>query len=402
MNVEKIVRSGLCSGCGLCAGILDDGKIKMEMSPDGFLRPVETADITRVEQDAIEATCPGITLAHETASDVPYNPDWGPIITSRAGFSNDPEIRRLASSGGALSGILHYLLESGSVDFVVHVGMSKSTPFRNELFESRTREEIIERAGSRYSPAAPLMKIRQALQSPGRFAVVGKPCDIAGLRNYLRQNPTLNDRIPALVSFFCAGVPSEAGTLDLLRELGVTSGDLASFKYRGDGWPGFATATSHDGTVRRMDYDTSWGTILNRHLQFRCKICPDGTGEFADIVCADGWHMDKEGNPDFSEREGRSVILTRTKNGENIVQAAMSGDYIRTEPLDLNLLPAMQPFQKRRKQLALSRLAALVVLLRPTPRFRGLRLWRAALKGGVTANLRSFLGTFVRITGIRR
>src|SRR3712207_7050821 len=38
----------------------------------------------------------------------------------------------------------------------------------------------------------------------------------------------------------------------------------------------------------------------------RCKICPDGTGEFADIVCADAWYG-KDGYPDFAEREGRSL-----------------------------------------------------------------------------------------------
>jgi coenzyme F420 hydrogenase subunit beta len=36
-----------------------------------------------------------------------------------------------------------------------------------------------------------------------------------------------------------------------------------------------------------MSYADSWGGILSRHVQFRCKICPDGTGGFADVVCAD-------------------------------------------------------------------------------------------------------------------
>jgi coenzyme F420 hydrogenase subunit beta len=408
VDIEKIVQSGLCSGCGLCAGITDSGKIDMEISVDGFLRPTKKSVLTEPERQAIEATCPGITLSHETrradetADNVVFDPYWGPVVASRLGHSSDAEMRRAASSGGALSSILLYLTESATVDFVVQVGMSKAKPYRNEIFESRTRNEILDRAGSRYSPAAPMAELREALKMPGRFAIVGKPCDIAGLRNYLRRNPELNERIPVLISFFCAGVPSEAGTLELLKALDVNTDDLASFKYRGDGWPGFATATTHDGVTHQMDYDTSWGTILNRHLQFRCKICPEGSGEFADIVCADGWHIGDDGKPDFSEREGLSVLLSRTTNGERIVQSAIEAGCVTAPPLELDQLAVMQPFQRRRKQIALSRLAALVLLRRPIPRFRGLGLWHAVRKGDASVSGRNFIGMLMRLLRLRR
>ncbi len=402
MDIEKIVQSGLCSGCGLCAGITDSGKIDMEISVDGFSQPVRKMNLTESEEQAIEATCPGITIGHEKGQLVDTDPDWGPIIASRLGHSTDAEVRRSASSGGVVSGILLYLLESSSVDFVIQVGMSKSKPYQNGVFVSRTRAEILERAGSRYSPASPLQKLNDALQLPGRFAVVGKPCEIAGLRNHLRRNPHLNKRIPVLISFFCAGVPSEAGTLNLLNALEVRSGDLASLKYRGDGWPGYATAITHDGVVRRMDYDTSWGTILNRHLQFRCKICPDGSGEFADIVCADGWHISEDGTPDFAERDGLSVLLSRTSAGESVVQAAINEGYIAADTHEIGRLAKMQPFQKRRKQLTFSRLAALSLLLRPTPRFRRLGLWRAVRTGNLSISLRNFIGMLLRLLGLHR
>lgn len=51
-----------------------------------------------------------------------------------------------------------------------------------------------------------------------------------------------------------------------------------------------------------MSYNESWGNILGKYLQKRCKICPDGIGEFADIVCADAWHGDKSGYPNFEEK----------------------------------------------------------------------------------------------------
>ncbi len=397
MNVDEIVKTNLCSGCGLCAGIVDDNKIVMKLTEGGFLRPSQQAALSEIEQSEIEATCPGLSLSQPGTADVAYDPDWGATVSLRTGFSTDSELRRLGSSGGALSGLLLYLLETGAVDFVLQVGMDPNDPVRNKLYESRSRDELLARAGSRYSPSAPLMTLRETLSHPGRFAFVGKPCDIAGLRAYVRRHPELRERIPFLISFFCAGLPSEAGTDALLDELNVERETLASFRYRGDGWPGYAKAVTRDGKVRKMNYDTSWGTILNRHLQFRCKICPDGTGEFADVVCADGWYLTENDEPDFSEKDGRSIILSRTEVGETLVEAAIASGFIKVEPLDSSLLSFMQPYQKRRKQLTLSRLGAMAFLLRPFPKYSGLHLWASASQGRIRDTLRSFAGMFVRI-----
>jgi coenzyme F420 hydrogenase subunit beta len=146
-----------------------------------------------------------------------------------------------------------------------------------------------------------------------------------------------------------------------------------------------------------MSYAESWGDILSRHVQFRCKICPDGSGGFADIVCGDAWHCDERGYPLFEERQGRSLIISRTARGEALVQQAMAARYLDAEPLDAGEIEKMQPSQARRKRLVLSRLVAMAVLGRTTPRFRGLRRLRAALSAGLWPNLRSFLGMARRL-----
>ena len=90
---------------------------------------------------------------------------------------------------------------------------------------------------------------------------------------------------------------------------------MASFRYRGDGWPGFATVRLKDGREARMSYAESWGGILTNYVQFRCRISPDGTGGFADIACGDAWYADAKGYPLFEEAEGRSLIVSRTRQG---------------------------------------------------------------------------------------
>jgi coenzyme F420 hydrogenase subunit beta len=135
---------------------------------------------------------------------------------------------------------------------------------------------------------------------------------------------------------------------------------------------------AYDGSVFEMDYNGSWGEILGKHLQFRCKICPDGTGEFADIVCADAWYG-KNGYPDFTEREGRSLLITRTDKGESLIQTALAAGVLHIETLPVNDIALMQPYQVQRKQMVLGRTLATRLARGIAPSYRRLGLIRASL-----------------------
>ena len=147
-----------------------------------------------------------------------------------------------------------------------------------------------------------------------------------------------------------------------------------------------------------MDYATSWGEILNRHLQFRCKICPDGTGEFADVVAADAWYG-KDGYPDFAEQEGRSLVLARTSLGEALVAEAMRLGVMVAANLEVGEIARMQPYQLARKRLVLARLLGTRLRIGWMPTFRGLRLLHCALRARPVAWLRNALGTYRRAVG---
>ena len=316
--LARVARGDLCSGCGGCAG-LAPGRIDMVMEPPGWLRPRQTADLDPAQEEAVAATCPGLVVEQ----DRPGHPYWGPVLECRTGHSTDPALRHQASSGGGISALLVHLLETRAVDRVIQTAASGAVPVANETVLSVTPGEVFAAAGSRYAPSAPLARLEEILETPGKAAFVGKPCDVAALRAIARRDPRVDAKIPVMLSFFCAGVPSQAGAEAVTARLGVAPEDLAAFRYRGDGWPGYATATRHDGSAERMSYNDSWGDILTRHVQFRCKICPDGVGGAADAVCADAWECDEQGYPIFEEREGSSLILSRTEKGEALVRAAM-------------------------------------------------------------------------------
>lgn len=393
-KLTAIVDAGLCNGCGLCATVVNKGKVAMAMSPEGFLRPGIKDELSEEENSLVAKICPGYFLEHQP-SEVPYNALWGPIVNVRTGYAKDDEVRFRGSSGGAISALLIHLLESGKVDFVLHVAASDVDPLRNEVRLSRTRADVLKGAGSRYAPSAPLENLSQLLDLPGKFAFVGKPCDVAGVRNLARVDTRVNEKIAFCIAFFCAGVPSMRGTFEVLEKLGMERKDLAQFSYRGDGWPGKAKAIAHDGRVAEMDYATSWGTILNRHLQFRCKVCPDGTGEFADVSCADAWYG-KDGYPEFEEQAGRSLIVARTKRGEALIADCMKSAVIAAEPCSLDDVALMQPYQKERKSALLARLAGAWLKAGTKPVFRNIGISTCSRQIGFVANLRGLVGSYRR------
>jgi coenzyme F420 hydrogenase subunit beta len=393
--LRRILEADLCAGCGLCAGI-SGGAIAMHISPEGYLRPRQDAPIPDDTDRLISELCPGISLRQDSKEGTDHVL-WGPIIDARTGAATDPALRHHASSGGALSAILAHLLESGMVDRIIQTAASPAAPLENVTVTSLDREEIDKAAGSRYAPSAPLADLGRELDRPGRFALVGKPCDIAAARALGRVDLRVAEKIPVMLSFFCAGVPSLKGARQIVKALGAGEDEVARFRYRGDGWPGRATATLRDGRELSMSYADSWGAILSKHVQFRCKICPDGSGGFADIVCADAWQTDEKGYPLFEEQDGRSLILTRTGRGEEIVAAAENADRIATGQIDVKEIEKTQPSQARRKRLVLSRVLAMRAFARSAPAFVGLSISYAARSESLFANLRSWAGMSRRL-----
>lgn len=395
--VEKVIKAGLCTGCGACESIAPPGSIQMHMTQAGYLRPNTKADLSRSTEAEISRVCPGVRVEHPMPPEN-YSPLWGPIRSCNVGHASDAEIRRMGSSGGVVSALAIRLLETGAVDFVAQITASPTDPFRNILQCSRTREDVVRAAGSRYAPSSPLASLRELLALNQRFAFVGKPCDVAALRAFLREHPEHRARIPYLLSFMCAGIPSERATHDVVKAMGGEPEKVATFRYRGDGWPGMARAVQRDGQVFEMDYNGSWGNILGKQLQFRCKICADGTGEFADVVCADAWYG-KDGYPDFAERDGRSLVLARTAAGQALIADASECGVIAIEPLPVDSIAQMQPFQKTRKQLALARAVAMMLATGRFVKFRRLKLIANATGAGLLLSLRNAWGTYRRANG---
>lgn len=321
---------------------------------------------------------------------------WGPILSCGVGYACDPVVRHQGSSGGILTALLIYLLNSKRVDAVIQVGASADNPIRNYTYVHAHADDVLRCAGSRYSPSSPLSVVRSLLGNGMRYAVVGKPCDIAAMRALLRDCIEYREQFPYLLSFMCAGVPSEEGSKAVLRHWGLAPDQLISFRYRGDGWPGLTKAVTTSGREHTMTYHESWGTILNRHLQARCKLCADGIGEAADIVCGDAWYVSSNGSPSFDERAGRSLAIARTESGRQLLDQALVAQVIALEPYEPSELQYIQPYQANRKQTAQVRRWAVMFMGGKVPQYRGYHLGRLLCTTPLKITLKAFIGSLAR------
>lgn len=394
-SLRRVMRARTCSGCGMCAGIAE-GAIAMKINASGYLRPDQSRALEAKTETAIARACPGVAVA-PWPDDGRAHPEWGPVARCSVGHATNPELRFQASSGGALSALLIELVERGLVDAVVHVTADPDDPPANVVGLSRTPEEILAAAGSRYAPSAPLSALSALLQAGERYAFVGKPCDVSALRRLSTADPRIDRHFPYMLSFFCGGIPSMQGIDRMLDAMAAPRDRLSAFRYRGNGWPGSAVATMESGEQRTMSYARSWGDFLSGSLQFRCKICPDSVGGAADIACADAWYGDERGYPSFDEQDGRSLIIARTATGAALLDLATDSGRIVIDALDPDEIVKMQPGQARRKRLVAARTLAMRLLgLRP-PQMRGLKVGEASRRIGMAMKLRNLLGTGRRI-----
>lgn len=378
--LATVERAGTCSGCGLCAAV--SAGIVMEDVPPGWARPRQVGAVSADEDAAIAAACPGLVIDGRDNPYDPAEPLWGPQRFTGVGHATDAALRHHASSGGLISALATHALTSSMVDFVVQVRANPANPAGNITAISTRAQDVFGAAGSRYVASSPLAGLADWLARAeaidGRFAFVGKPCDVAALRARAKTDPRIAARVPLMIAFFCAGIPSARAVGQVYDTLGVAANDVTAFRFRGDGWPGRATATLKDGSSRSMSYADSWGDILSKEIQFRCKICADAVGAAADIACADAWHGDERGYPSFEEQDGRSLVMARTETGMTVLDAATGAGAVAVEPAPVQGIIGMQPHQARRKRQLASRLWAMRLVGRPVPRYLGVGVAQAA------------------------
>lgn len=329
-TIELVVNSELCTGCGTCDALCPRNAIKLSIDKKkGTYTP-------RIDEDICNKcgicydTCPADKINYEKLNleifgKEPENIFIGNYRSCYVANSMDNKILYTSSSGGLITQILIFALEKGIINGALVTRMNKNKPLEPEPFIARTKDEIIEASKSKYCPVPANIALREILNSNEgeKFAVVGLPCHINGVRKAENKNKKLKNKIVLHLGIFCNHIPNFIGTELYLKRLNIKKEDVIKLDYRGEGWPGLMKIITDTHTYTLSNY---WG-FIGSHFFYpkRCLMCGDGLCELADISFGDAWL------PKYKDNNmGKSIIISKNEIGENILNKMNDENYIES------------------------------------------------------------------------
>jgi len=342
-TIIEVVRDGLCTGCGTCVGICPNNAVEMVIDHrKGIYIP--QLDEEKCNNCGIcYQVCPGHAIDFKELNQNIFGKEpedifLGNYLACYTGYTTDYDIRYNSSSGGLVTALLIYALEEGMIDGALVTRMKEDRPLEPEPFIARTRDEIIEASKSKYCPVPANIALKEILEKEGKYAVVGLPCHLHGIRKAEMVNKKLRERIVLHTGILCSGMYSFRATEFLLRKQKVVAEEIKALDYRGKGWPGNMSLHLKSGKTELIPYPVYWDGFGSFFLPPRCIACLEWFSKLADISFGDAWL------PEIKEidRVGTSIIISRTKQGDDILQ-----QMLRKGKIELNIIGADKVYESQ-------------------------------------------------------
>lgn len=255
MSVKLVVSEDQCCGCGTCSIICPRSAITMCENDYGFLFPVID------HSKCIECgACTSVCQYH-------IEVEKHPVSNVFAAAIRDNRIMA-SSSGGVFAEIAHCFISSGGV--VVGAAMIANSP-QHVLIDCL--DDIPKLQGSKYAQSDlnnVFSSIKEVLNSGIKVLFSGTPCQVAGLKSYLRRDYANLYTVDVI----CHGVPSSKMFHDYLK--------FCSRKYGG-------TVLEFRFRDKRLGWGTNMRAIIqtNRNLVKERAIAPEMSSYFSMFLRSD-------------------------------------------------------------------------------------------------------------------
>lgn len=299
-----------CCGCGSCLNICPKNCISMQCNDEGFLYPIKKTSLC-IDCGLCEQVCPfSDNYAYQTADK--------PVVLA----SYDGENRIGSSSGGIFYTLAKYVIEerNGWV-----YGATFEDKFQLRHVGVNKMADLQKLRGSKYlqSDIGRVYQQIRSLLANGTFVLfVGTPCQVAGLRAFLRKKDFDNLLTADLV---CHGVPPQTlfdKHVDYLEK--KHKGTLVSYQFRKpDGW-GVCEIADFANPIKCISLPTySLSPYLYSFMQaytyrescYECKFSQ--IPRQGDITLADYWGANKF-FADIDISKGVSLVLLNTEKGKTL------------------------------------------------------------------------------------
>lgn len=370
-SIKELVDNNLCCGCGTCFAVCQRDAISLNVNPRIGVYSAKVDDKKCNGCGLCLKACPGSGVDFPLLNKKLFganlpDPQMGFYTAAFTAFSTNEKIRYNAASGGVITSLLIYALENGIIDGAMVTSASSNAPIRPQASIAYTAEEIVCASRSKYCPIPANKAIREIMKSPEgkRFAIVGLPCHIQGLRKAESSNKSLQEKIVLHLGLFCEYCPSFLATEFLLRHKSIKPESVTRFEYRGDGWPGKVSIETDNGR-KSYPFGDIWSIWQRGFFSMRCQLCVDKANELADVSFADPWLL-------AHDNIGSTLVLTRSKNSEDTLLKMSSAKQIQIQRVtDIDsLIKGQSNFHK--KNLARSNMGLLKLLHKPIPQYESI------------------------------
>lgn len=166
-------------------------------------------------------------------------------------------------SGGLFTLIAEKVIEEGGVVF----GAKYTSDWQVEIVSAETSDELLDFQGSKYVQAKMgnfFIRIKELLNEDRKVLFSGTPCQIAGLKHYLKKD---YDNL-LVVDFVCHGVPSPKVWSKYIKEVsdaGIKAVTDMKFGDKPNGWKRYNFTFSYN--VDNKDYTLSSYYGVNHYMR---------------------------------------------------------------------------------------------------------------------------------------
>jgi NAD-dependent dihydropyrimidine dehydrogenase PreA subunit len=306
-----------CCGCTACVNICPKKCIYMIEDEEGFLYP-QADRLICVECGMCEKVCPILNKEEEEE-----NPNQiGAIVAHK-----DLTIRKQSTSGGAFTALAEYIISNNGVVFGVemneqyfvrHIEIDKV----EEIRKFRNSKYVQSDLGHTYS------KIKEYLDNGKFVCFSGTPCQIEGLRHFLRKE--YGNLI--LVDVMCRAVPSPGVWRKYVQWLESINSKLEAVRFRdkalGYQFSTMVTTYKNGNVIRNGIESDAWLRMFFSGMIIRpsCTDCKFRrryrNSDFTIWDCFNVSDLSKK----FDEKLGATRILIHTEKGKHLFHE-ISGSY---------------------------------------------------------------------------
>ncbi|MCK9216458.1 MAG: Coenzyme F420 hydrogenase/dehydrogenase, beta subunit C-terminal domain [Firmicutes bacterium] len=342
---SDVIGQGLCTACGICAGVCPTKVIDMDYS-NQEAEPILTGKCK--ECGICYKVCPGKDIPLKDL-DLKFLGQERDFISDEIGiykgcykgWAKDKHIQNVSSSGGMVSALLIYAMENDIIDGALLVGWDKEKPYRAKPIIAKTPEDVLNacRWTAEAIPVNELLHDAVMKEKLQRIAVVGMPCHIHGIRKLQASGvpSKIAKSIKFTIGLFCAATYYFEGIKHLIGEFSDVRSldDIETLDYRGGSAPGALMVTTKDKRIHSVasKHDYTWHFLgPATYKRDRCLMCVDFSAELADISCGDIFQ------PVIPGRKHVVATITRTEIGEELVKGAAGKGYIEYSDHDPSMI----------------------------------------------------------------